>query len=184
MFNHGQTCIRVNAQVGAQKGCDNILGSEQISRKEKLDLLQSAGQFRCFINDDGLLEPSAYGKIVSEEGDSWTWWSVYNLSEVQEFLRLSGREELLDAKEDLDMGEPCPDCGEKDWREERGDGTRCGGCGNWYSTREDRLDDLATLFEGTGRAYYSGPGRRFAHEPIIKQGRNRILVKQHGGLDI
>lgn len=177
MFNHGQVRVRLNAQVGAQKGCD-----EDLSRKEKLDLLQSAGQFRCFIDENGLL-PSACGKQANDSGESWVFWSVYNWDEVKEYLRLVGREELLDSKDDLDMGKPCPDCGARDWRE--GDRvTRCGGCGNYFDTEGDRLDNLVQLFSGVGWAHYGGVGRAFLNAPVTRFGRNRILVRQYGGLDV
>ena len=50
------------------------------------------------------------------------------------------------------------------------------------ATDEDPMDLAARLVGWS--AFYRGPGRGFAHEPSVRIGQRRIVVRQFGGLDI
>lgn len=184
---HGIVMIKEAAHRAAQKSAkewaevENF--SEGVSRGRSLDFLEMAGYGRFLLGgeDQGPLVPLAGGKVVSEGGETWTYWAVYSLAEYQAWCKAFGEDDLTSAKDDTDT---CPNCGTLGYTSYRDRGHHCPKCGDVYWTRGDRIEALASQLFGGACKSYSGPGRAFSDAPWARISRTRILVKQRGGLDV
>ena len=171
---------------GAQKEAKAWANEEWpkvVQRQNTLDFLEMAGFGRFLLGgeDQGPLVPLAFGRKVSDEGESWTHWSVFSLAEYRAWAKTFEEDDLTDGKEDTDV---CPNCGTLGYSSSRDQGHHCPKCGDIYWTRGDRIEELASQLLGGACKFYSGPGRAFSDSPWARVTRTRILVKQSGGLDV
>lgn len=184
---HGIVMIKEAAHRAAQKSAkewaevENF--SEGVNRQRALDFLEMAGFPRFLLGgeDQGPLVPLAGGKVVSEGGETWTCWAVYSLAEYRAWASAFEEDDLTSPKDDTDV---CPNCGGAGYESSRYQGHHCPKCGDTYWTKGDRLGALASQLFGGACKSYSGPGRAFHDAPWARISRTRILVTQHGGLDI
>jgi hypothetical protein len=188
-MNMGQQAIMKAAHWGAQRAAlgqvDNY-GNESstINRKHALDSLAECGMGRFFIDEDGFLEPTSYGTSRTENGESWTHWAVFDLSEVNSYLKFFDKDN--DDCQIVMDGESCPDsgCDGIVRFSSRWDCNICSTCRNMYADRENDKQ-LSTCEVKFGGSHYRGPGMAFANRPnakVTKRG-TRIIVTQHGGYD-
>lgn len=188
---HGVVMIKEAAHRAAQKSAKEWAEEENYplgaKRRKALDYLEMAGFGRFLLGgeDQGPLVPLAGGKVVSEGGETWTYWAAYSLAEYRVWCKAFEEDDLTSPKDDTNI---CPNCGGVGYTSYRDQGHhqghRCPKCGDIYWTRGDRLGALASqLFGGACRSY-GGPGRAFSDAPWARISRTRILVTQHGGLDI
>lgn len=175
--------IKEAAHRAAQKSAQNWAEEENkgAKRRKALDYLEMAGFGRFLLGGEEPLVPLACGKAVSEGGEVWKHWAVYSLTEYRAWASAFEEDDLTSPNDDTDV---CPNCGGVGYTSYRDQGHRCPKCGDIYWTKGDRIEALASqLFGGACRSY-GGPGRAFSDAPWARISRTRILVTQHGGLDI
>jgi hypothetical protein len=181
--------IKREAHIAAQdeaRALASYDSSEILLRKGALDLLEKAGFPRFFISPENhTLEPVSFGtKRCGEIGETWVHWAKFSRKEVEAYLReYEGSLDLLDDSGDCEEGDSCSVEGCTGHLRQYQRMLRCCVCGEDYISRWSRLEELILTLVGWD-SFYSGPGKQFGRDPIIKVRKHHILVKQSGGLDV
>jgi hypothetical protein len=180
--------IKREAHIAAQDKARELASydsSEIPLRKGALDLLKKAGFSRFFISPENhTLEPVRYGTKRYGEGESWVHWAQFSRKEVEAYLwEHEGGLGLLDDYWDGEEGDSCSVEGCTGILRQYQRMLRCCVCGEDYISRWSREEELIQTLVGWD-SFYSGPGRQFGCDPIIKVRKHHILVKQSGGLDV
>ena len=87
MMTNGVRHLKVAAHRAAARAAVDMIDPHENERRATLEMLTAAGFPRCLIDEDGLPEPTAGGRAVYENGESWTRWWLYSRVEVEAFGR-------------------------------------------------------------------------------------------------